>query len=328
MRPGISRRRVLALTAVAACLPGMALAASELHTWSGSALGARASLRLYYPDAAEAERLIETCVGEIRRLEQVLSLYRPESAVSRLNAAGELTAPPFDLVRILGEAGEISRLTDGAFDVTIQPLWRLHADHFAAPDADPEGPAPDAIARAAACVGHQHLRIAADRIGFAQPGMAVSLNGIAQGYITDRVAEMLRDAGLDRVLVDLGEARAIGAHPGGTPWRAALADPEGEPYRRIELRDRALATSAPDGFIFDDGRRFHHIFDPRTGRPAARYRSVSVLAPEATRADAFATAFVQMPEAEIARVLASERDIAVHLLREDGTHAMLGSPAG
>src|SRR5690606_15028327 len=102
----------------------------------------------------------------------------------------------------------------------------------------------------------------------------------------------------------------------------------GEPYRRIELRDRALATSAPDGFIFDDGRRFHHIFDPRTGRPAARYRSVSVLAPEATRADAFATAFVQMPEAEIARVLASERDIAVHLLREDGTHAMLGSPAG
>lgn len=326
MRPGISRRRVLALTAVAACLPRSALAATELHTWSGTALGAQAGLRLYHPDAAEAERMIAACVGEMRRLERVFSIYRPDSALSRFNAAGELAAPPLDLVRILGEAGEMSRVTGGVFDVTIQPLWRLYADHFSMPEADPEGPPPDQVARVTERIGHRHVRADPERLAFARPGMAVSLNGIGQGYITDRVAEILRDAGFDHVLVDLGEARAIGTHPDGTPWRAALA--EGEAYSRVDLRDRALATSAPGGFVFDAARRFHHIFDPRTGHPAARYRSVSVLAPDATRADALATAFVQMPEAEIAGILASHRDLGVHLLREDGSHAVLGSPAG
>ncbi len=328
MRPAISRRRVLVLAAAAACLPGSALAANKLHIWNGTALGARASLRLYHPDEAEAERLIAACIGEVHRLEHVFSIYRPDSALSRLNAAGELASPPFDLVRILGEAGEISRLTSGVFDVTIQPLWRLYADHFGRAGADPEGPPPEAITRAVERIGYQHLRITPGRLGFARPGMAISLNGIAQGYITDRVAEILRDAGFDRVLVDLGEARAIGGHPDGTPWRAALADPAGDPYSRIDLRDRALATSAPDGFVFDGARRFHHIFDPHTGRPAARHRSVSVLAPDATRADALATVFVQMPEAEIGRVLAAQRGLSVHVLREDGSHAVLGSPTG
>jgi thiamine biosynthesis lipoprotein len=224
-------------------------------------------------------------------------------------------------VRLLDESRRLGTLTDGAFDVTVQPLWLLYARHFATKAADPSGPRASAIAEAAARVGQDALEIAPARIAFARPGMAVTLNGIAQGYITDRVAELLRQQGLDRVLVDLGEVRALGAHPDGRPWRAALADPRGgPPMAELELRDRALAASAPSGFAFDAAGRFHHIFDPRSGRPAARYSSVSVLAPDATTADALSTAFVQMSGPQIAAVAAWHGALAVRLLHRDGPY--------
>jgi thiamine biosynthesis lipoprotein len=322
MFPTITRRRFVAITAAGGALlaTGIARAAVPLHVWEGTALGARASLRLYHPDPAAAARLFETCRREIARLEQVFSLYRPDSAVSRLNAEGALDAPPLDLVRLLDESRRLGTLTGGVFDVTVQPLWLLYARHFATGAADPAGPPAAAVAEAAARVGQDALEVAPAQIAFARPGMAVTLNGIAQGYVTDRVAELLRREGLDRVLVDLGEARALGGHPDGRPWRAALADPlGGRPTAELDLRDRALATSAPSGFAFDAAGRFHHIFDPRSGRPAGRYASVSVLAPDATVADALSTAFVQMSGPEIRAVAAQHGAVAVRLLHRDGS---------
>ena len=332
MREGLSRRRFLGITAAAAgagLLPGAGRAdAPRLHVWNGTALGARASLRLYHPDPREAERLIAACAGEIGRLERVFSLYRPDSALSRLNATGRLDAPPLDLVRLLDESRRLNALTEGAFDVTVQPLWRLHAAHFADPGADPLGPSEAAYEAARQRVGQDGLEIGADRIAFARPGMGITLNGIAQGYLTDRIAELLRREGLDDVLVDLGEARATGRHADGRPWRAALADPRGDGVvHRLDLEDRALATSAPSGFAFDAAGRFHHLFDPRTGRSVARYDSVSVLAPDATAADALSTAFSGMSGGAIRRVLTQRGDLAVHLLHRGGRREDLSAPA-
>ncbi len=321
-----NRRRFLAITAAAAGV-GTGVAASPgagLHVWNGTALGARASLRLYHPERRVAEAATLRAVAEIRRLERVFSLYRPDSALSALNRDGVLSAPPLDLVRILGEAQAHHRATGGVFDVTVQPLWRLHAAHFATGATAP--PERAEIEAALALVGQEKVTIGAGRIAFARPGMAITLNGIAQGYITDRVAEGLRQAGFADVLVDLGEARAMGRHADGTPWRAALAEPGGTaPLHEVELRDRALATSAPGGFAFDGEGRVHHIFDPRSGRPSAAHSSVSVLAPEATAADALSTAFVQMPAAMIRRVIEAERGISVHLLNAQGDRDAFGS---
>lgn len=328
MRLRPTRRRFLAITAAAAGVvgvPARGFAGTAPHVWTGTALGAMASLRLYHPDAETAHRLIARGHSEIRRLEGIFSLYRPDSAVSRLNASGELQAPPFDLVRLLDESRRVSLLTDDAFDVTIQPLWLLYAGHFARSDADPSGPSQTAVRSACDRVGQGSIEIAADRIRFARPGMAVSLNGIAQGYVTDRIAELLRNEGLENVLVDLGEARALGCHPDGQPWRAALADPQGgSELKRLSLRDRALATSAPTGFRFDREGRFGHLFDPRTGRPAARYASVSVLAPDATAADALSTAFAQLPRDRIARIVSEHSGVAAHLLHPDGRREEIG----
>lgn len=330
MTATLPRRRVLAITAAAA---GAALAgparAGTLHVWEGTALGARASLRLAHPDAAAAEVLIRRCLEEVGRLERILSLYRPDSALSRLNRAGAMDAPPLDLVRVLAEAARFYRLTGGVFDVSVQPLWRLHMDHFAAPGADPAGPPAAAIAAARALVGQEGVSVEPGRIALGRPEMALTLNGIAQGYVTDRIADLLHAEGMTDVLVDLGEARAFGRHPDGRAWRAALSSPlTGEAAETIALKNRALATSAPSGFVFEPSGRLHHIMDPRTGRPARAHAAVSVLARDATTADALSTAFVQMPSARIRDVLVALPGVEVRVARADGMHERIGSPTG
>ncbi|HSM20338.1 MAG TPA: FAD:protein FMN transferase, partial [Hyphomicrobiales bacterium] len=130
----LSRRRFISITATAAGLslaPGLpALARPELTQWRGRALGADASITLAAPDKARAERLIAAARAEIERIEAIFSLFRDDSALSRLNRGGRLEAPPFDLVELLSISGRVHRLTGGAFDPTVQPLWAVYADLF------------------------------------------------------------------------------------------------------------------------------------------------------------------------------------------------------
>jgi FAD:protein FMN transferase len=311
MEPNLSRRRFLSVSAGVAAMGLMPLPAFAtsplLRCWSGSALGGPASIAIHHPDPVGADRLIERCVAEIGRLEGIFSLYRPDSALCRLNRDGHLADPPSDLVVLLSESVRFSRLTDGAFDVTVQPLWRLYADHFSQVDPPADGPNRAAVERALALVGYDRLQIDADRIAFAQTGMAVTLNGIAQGFITDRIATILRSGGCDSVLADLGEIRALGTHPDGRPWQIGLADPwvPDRIAHTLDITDRAVATSAASGFQFEPSGRFHHLLDPATGLSARRYASVSVVAQDATAADALSTALTLMPTTEAERMLSA-----------------------
>ena len=311
-----TRRRFIAIAA-AAGLPLVAApagaATARLHRWSGIALGAAAEIVLHDADAARARRLIARCVAEIDRLEDVFSLYRADSALSRLNRAGRLPAPPLELVALLAEARLYSARTEGAFDATVQPLWHLHAAHFARPGADPSGPGGADVARAQALVDYRAVAVAAREIRFARPGMAVTLNGIAQGYITDRVAALLQDAGMTDVLLDIGETRALGRHPDGRPWRIGLrraAAPE-TVGRTVALAEGAVATSAGIASPFDASGRHHHLFDPVSGRPADGAGQVSVIAPRATMADALSTALAVLPPARTAACAARFPEISV-----------------
>ena len=317
MSPAPTRRRFIAIAAAAAGLPlaaaGVRAETAPLHRWSGIALGAAAEIVLHGPDAARARRLIARCVAEIDRLEDVFSLYRPASALSRLNRDGHLAAPPLELVALLAEARRFSERTEGAFDATVQPLWRAYAAHFARPGADPRGPAEAALAEARALVDWRAVEIEPAVVRFARPGMAVTLNGIAQGYITDSVATLLQDAGMADVLLDIGEVRALGRHPEGRPWRVGLrraAAPE-TLARTVSLADRAVATSAGIASPFDASGRHHHLFDPATGRPAPGAGQVSVIAPRATTADALSTALAVSPPARAATLAARFPEISV-----------------
>ncbi|MCY1322783.1 FAD:protein FMN transferase [compost metagenome] len=145
--------------------------------------------------------------------------------------------------------------------------------------------------------------------------MVLTLNGIAQGYVTDRVIALLREAGVSSSLVDMGENRAIGSRADGQPWRIGLADFEDaeDVDTTLDVTDRAVATSSGQGFQFDAKGRFSHILDPRSGAAAQRYARVSVVAPEASTADALSTAFSLLAPDSIDALAKQLASVDVHL---------------
>ncbi len=317
MNNGLTRRRVMKIAGAAAAAPLLAGAAGGLVgtktppivRWRGVAMGAPASLTLCHPDPSVSRAAIEACTAEVMRLEAVFSLHRADSELVGLNIHGALPNPSHDLVKVMAAARTYGAATDGAFDPTVQPLWSLYASYFSAKRTT--GPARRRIEAARALVDYRAIEIDHRRIVFVRPGMAVALNGIAQGYITDRVTDLLRNAGFDNVLVEMGESRALGGHPSGRTWRIGIADPatqvgaSGTPLHTLALDNNALATSGGYGTRFEPTGRFNHLFDPATGASANRLASVSVRAPSAMQADALATALAVMAP-EKGRVLVSK----------------------
>lgn len=327
MQTSLSRRRFIAVSAAAAGLPLLPFAAGPavarepmLHVWRGVVLGADAVLQIHHPDPAAANRFIRMALTEAERLERIFSLYRPDSALVQLNREGRLDVPPADLVRLLSTSVHIGDSTDGAFDVTIQPLWQLYAEHFGRRGCDPNGPSHAAIESALARVGYRAIEIAPALIRFERPGMAITLNGIAQGYVTDRVVDILGREGLTSALVDMGEIRAMGSRPDGSPWRIGLEDPlmPGQTAERISVVSQAVATSGGYGLQFDAAGRFNHLLDPASGASAQRYLAVSVLASNATIADALSTALTFMPLDRV-RHVAKAFGIEAHFAMPDGS---------
>jgi thiamine biosynthesis lipoprotein len=306
MALGITRRCFIGISAAAGGLSLLPLgrgvtAQAPAVTWRGIALGAVASLQIHHPDRAAAERLVRSSLAELRRLEGVFSLYREDSVLVALNRRGAIEAPPAELVELLDEAKRYSALSGGAFDPSVQPLWTLYTDHFSKPDADPNGPPAAAVSEALALVGCGNILVSRDRIALAHRGMALTLNGIAQGYIADRIVALLRVGGIEHSMVDMGESRAIGTRPDGRPWEVGLSDPDQPDHiaSTIPIVDQAVATSGGYGFRFDARGRFNHLFDPKTGQSADRYASVTVVMPTATAADALSTAFSLLPWEDI-----------------------------
>lgn len=309
----ISRRRFIK---IAACSTSFVAAGSLFTrveaasyrtpiTWRGMALGAEAQIQLYHDDLVFVAAQIERCQSEINRLENLFSLYRKTSAVSLLNKHGVLAEPSIDMIELLSKTKPFSALSGGAFDVTIQPLWQLYADHFAGDDPDPAGPDDHQISAILKLVGSEKMDISATEIRFSKSGMGITLNGIAQGYMTERIGDLLRRAGFENVLVHLGESQAMGGHPDGRPWMVGIPVPSGtdELLATIPLKDQALATSGGYGSPLSADGRHHHLLDPRSGRSANLHRSVSVIAPGATDADMLSTALSILPIDKAAALL-------------------------
>ncbi|HSV28002.1 MAG TPA: FAD:protein FMN transferase [Candidatus Omnitrophota bacterium] len=318
-----TRRRVLTVLAAAAGVPLLMRAGSaqaRLVKWEGTAMGAPASLSIYHTDEKHARAAIEAAVTELNRLEGIFSLYRADSAMSQLNRDGALAQAPIELVEAMGLALETAAITGGAFDPTVQPLWQAYFTHFTAGSADSAGPAAEDIAAARALVGWQSVAVENGTIRFERPGMGVTLNGIAQGIVTDRVAAVLRAHGLERMLVDMGEPKALSAKPDGSAWVIAIADPR-DPSRTItsiDAVDKAVATSGGYGTTFDAAKRFTHLIDPASGTTAPADQSVTVIADSAAKADALSTALAVAPVERHRDIIASAGGVTALFVSKDG----------
>lgn len=313
----LTRRRALMITAAAAGSAVLAAGgqARAPYEWRGTALGADGKILIDGFDRAKSRQIIALTLGEVERLERIFSLYRPDSEVSQLNRAGRLNHPSHDMRILLDRALYYWRATDGAFSPAVQPLWLLLAEHFA---ADPSAADPDAdlLKETASQCDAGRIRIADDSISLA-PGMALTFNGIAQGYITDAVAGLLRNEGLEDVLVQLGELRALP----GRAWRVEIKGSGKE----TELVNGAIATSEPAGSPLTADRRWHHLIDPRTGYSADGLAGISVAAPGACLADALSTALAVSGLPAISTITSKFPEISILAQTADGRILTAGS---
>jgi len=264
---------------------------------SGSAMGTSYDVVVEFtgaePDTTPIGRLVE---DELTRLNDVLSTYLPESDLSRFSSRERTDPVEVDptLLDVLERALEVSRLSGGAFDPTVAPLVDVWG--FGPSDVPP--PDTSEVEALRPLVGWERLVLdpAAGTVAKTDGGVRIDLSGAAKGYAAQYIALKLQELGYESVLVDVGgELRVVGSHADGRPWRVAVEGPGAaapELLGTIDLVDEAIATSGDFRNYYEyGGVVYAHIIDPRTGYPV-RFRgfSVTVVHPDATMADAWATA--------------------------------------
>jgi FAD:protein FMN transferase len=260
------------------------LAAQAWRTRPLLGFGTTLSLRVAHADQAVAEKALDVAVADIRHVESQMSLFNPQSALSQLNAQGFLEHPHPDFLAVLQLAKAVSRKSRGAFDVTVQPLWAV----FTQAQRVGQLPHADAVTQARRRIGWQHVTLSPERISFNQPDMAITLNGIAQGFAADLVQSHWRRMGIEHALINTGEWAPLGESQTAGDWRLGITDPRDAQklIKNIALHGRSLATSADSQTFFSPDFKHHHIFNPHTGYSPTDVASVTVVANSCALADA------------------------------------------
>jgi thiamine biosynthesis lipoprotein len=262
------------------------------------AFGTDVTVLVAHEDERQARVAIDAALHEALEVDRLMSLYRADSQVRVLNTHGWLEHPHPRLLEVLRVAQEVSARTGGAFDVTVQPLWEV----YAGAKGDGRLPTKTEIERARALVDWRKLEIFDALVRFTRPGMAITLNGIAQGFAGDRMRVALEAHGISNALVNSGEIGGDGLNATREPWRVGVKRPGVDAVLGVVRVDgRFIATSADDQTVFSADRVHHHIFDPATGYSPPMVSSVTVIAPTGVLADALSTAvFVLGPKRGLA----------------------------
>jgi thiamine biosynthesis lipoprotein len=248
------------------------------------ALGTTLRLLVAHDEPSRAEGALDAAVAVIRDIEGSMSLYRPDSELQRLNQRGHLARPSHHLLSVLRAAQAVAQRSQGAFDASVQPLWQLYEQTR----QDGRLPTAAEVAQARTRVGWGSVMLSPQAVRLLRPGMALTLNGIAQGYAADAARAALQAQGVAHALLDTGEYSNLGHNPQGHAWTLGIEDPHDTTRLVAALRSdgRCLATSAEHRSSFSADHRHHHIFDPHTGDSPAQLSSVTVAAPSAMLADA------------------------------------------
>ncbi len=274
-------------------------------------MGTWATLTLVTTDSAGVADLAYSSLRVLHHVDSIMSNWTQTSDVARINRkAGIQTCKVHpEVAAVLDVAQQIADQSDGAFDITIEPLVRL----WGFLGSTPRIPVQNEIDSVLRNVGRDKILFNSrdESIEFLHEGVQIDLGGIAKGYGVDRVAQLLKRSGAGDALIDLsGNMVALGDAAGHPGWAVGIRDPSGKVswLARLVLHNEAVATSGDyEQFVDSDGKRYGHILDPRTGWSVRSLSSVTVVCSRAIVADAWATAFFVMGPEE-ARILAGKRD--------------------
>lgn len=271
--------------------------------------------------AADTEGALASAFDEVDRIDRLMSEWKPDSPLSAINAAAGTNGvkAPAELLDIIRRGIRFGDLTDGAFDITWLGMGNLwHFDESFTPPSDAE------IAEAKSHVDYRRIRIDGDHVSI-PAGWAIGLGGIAKGYAIDRAAAKLREAGFRNFLVNGGGDVLVVGRKGNRDWTVGVRDPRGGPQDLVARvrADGAVVTSGDyERFRIVDGVRYHHIIDPRTGRPARLCRSVTIVADQAELADVLATAVFVLGPTRGLQLISAMPHVEGFIIDADGKRSM------
>ena len=333
-RLGLGLGRTFLLLACSLSAQGAQL---KRYEYSLPRMGTIFRIELYAPDDAAASKAAEAAFARAEELEQIMSDYREDSELMRLAHEGARAPLPIsnDLYEVLAKSIRISGLSHGAFDVSVGPLvalWR---------EARTNGrlPAASDLAKAKALVDYRNIELDPTRrtVFLKCGGMKLDLGAIGKGYAADQMLAVLESRGFRRAMVVAGGEVAVGAPPpGAAGWKVAINTADATARKALctlVLHDAALSTSGDsEQFVEFNGKRYSHVVDPSTGVALEGKASTTVLARDATTADALATALSILPVADGIRLAESLPGVAVYMVRQAGNgwkrYASRGFPAG
>ncbi len=273
-------------------------------------------LRAGDPSGDKADAALDRSVQRLRQIESQMSLFDEHSAISRLNRSGELRKPSPELLQVIRLSSTIASGSSGAFDITMQPLWAV----WTSARAESRLPTQRELQAARQRVNWRALEASADRI-LLKRGMALSLNGIAQGFAADALRAQMQAMGIRHAMLDTGETAVLGVAPGESPWRFGIEDvhhSQAAPAQAVSVPDGyALATSSDAHTTFTDDRVHHHILNPRTGDSPGWWSPVTVMAQSAALADGLTKVFFMLPPEQVWRA-ARRWNVAVILQDKQG----------
>jgi thiamine biosynthesis lipoprotein len=272
---------------------GFSANAQLIHKRKVSLLGSPFEITVVAKDTIQANQYEDQAIGEVKRIENLISDWIPTTPVSQINqAAGKKAVTvPLELIELIERSIKISKLTDGAFDISyasMDRIWKFDGSMK-------EMPSPEAIQQSVAKVGYQKIIIDKENqtVMLKDEGMKLGLGGIGQGYIADKIKALLQSNGCVAGLVNVsGDISTWGKQPNGEQWKVGIKNPmnKNKIFATFPLEDTAVETSGSyEKYVTFNGKRYSHIIDTRTGYPATGLISVSVFAKTTELADALAT---------------------------------------
>jgi thiamine biosynthesis lipoprotein len=301
---------------------GFSANAQLIHKRKVSLLGSPFEITVVAKDTIQANQYEDQAIAEVKRIENLISDWIPTTPVSQINqAAGKKAVTvPLELIELIERSIKISKLTDGAFDISyasMDRIWKFDGSMK-------EMPSPEAIQQSVAKVGYQKIIIDKENqtVMLKDVGMKLGLGGIGQGYIADKIKALLQSNGCVAGLVNVsGDISTWGKQPNGEQWKVGIKNPmnKNKIFATFPLEDTAVETSGSyEKYVTFNGKRYSHIIDTRTGYPATGLISVSVFAKTTELADALATGVFVMGKDAGMNLVNQLPGISCIMVDEDG----------
>lgn len=280
------------------------------------AMGSFLAITILHPSRDEAENAMGLAFEEVERLGKLLSRHDSSTPVAHLNKTSTLTAAPPEVMEVVSRAIYFNRLTNGAFDITVQPVVDLFKNSFAAGHKPTEAEIADLLPQ----VGSEHIQVSDSAISFQRDNMGITLDGIAPGYIIDRVSALLTKLGVHNHLINCsGDIRTSGSAAKAGKWTVAIQDPNHQKAYPdiVKMGTGAISTSGSYEIYYDKEKTFHHIVTPQTGHSPILATSVTTTASSLMEADALATGLMVMPPDESLRLISQHPHCQCFIIGSD-----------